>query len=230
MQPILYSFRRCPYAMRARLAIAVSQQQVSLREIILKNKPAELLAISPNKTIPVLQLNNLENTAEHQTTSIIEDNPNVLFESLEIMVWALEKNDPQGWLNGPLSEMLLFIDHNDFAFKPWLDKYKYADRYIENDKEYYRENAEEFLMMLEARLRNNQYLFGEHITLTDMAIFPFIRQFASVDQEWFEQSPYLAVQKWLDQLVNGDLFAVSMKKYPTWLVSGEAFLFPNSHV
>jgi glutathione S-transferase len=205
--------------MRARLAIAVSRQQVHLREIILKNKPAELLAISPDKTIPVLQITGQVNHADQ-----------VLTESLEIMVWALHQHDPEQWLNGPVNEMLALIDQNDYEFKSWLDKYKYADRHIEHDQTYYREQAEDFLMILEKRLHDHQYLFSDNVTLADMAIFPFIRQFASVNQTWFEQSPYVAVKKWLDTLLNGKLFFDSMKKYPTWLSSGEEFIFPNTHV
>jgi glutathione S-transferase len=219
MLPILYSFRRCPYAMRARLAIAVSKQPVRLREIILKNKPAELLAISPDKTIPVLQILDQNNN----TTQ-------VLTESLEIMVWALHQNDPEQWLNGPLNDMLSLIDQNDNEFKSWLDKYKYADRHIEHEPNYYREQAEDFIMQLEQHLQHHQYLFSHNITLADMAIVPFIRQFASVDQEWFEQSPYVAVQKWLNTLINGPLFSDCMVKYPTWLSSGEEILFPSTHI
>jgi len=213
--PILYSFRRCPYAMRARMAIAASKQNVQLREIVLKHKPAELLAISPNKTIPVLQITEADIT------------PQVIDESLEIMVWALSNNDPEQWLNASLQEMLAFIDINDFEFKPWLDKYKYSDRHPEYTQTYYREQAEEFLILLEMRLSVNKYLFADYLTLADIAIFPFIRQFASVDQQWFEQNDYPLVQKWLTLLINSELFIASMKKYPTWLESGEAFLFPD---
>ena len=210
MSPILYSFRRCPYAMRARLAIAISEQEIRLREIVLKHKPTELLVISPNKTIPVLQINEQE----------------VLDESLEIMVWALSKNDPQQWINDSLQEMLSLIDNNDYEFKYWLDKYKYADRFPEYEQAYYRDQAEDFLMVLESRLHQKSYLFADHITLADMAIFPFIRQFANVDKNWFEQSPYLLVQQWLIKLINSDLFISCMKKYPTWLESGEDISFP----
>jgi len=215
MLPILYSFRRCPYAMRARLAIAVSKQQVRLREIILKNKPDELLAISPEKTIPALQILDQNNNTSQALT-----------ESLDIMVWALHLHDPEKWLNGPLHEMLTLIDQNDNEFKSWLDKYKYADRHIEHEPSYYREQAEDFIMQLEQLLQQHQYLFSNSITLADMAIFPFIRQFASVDQEWFEKSPYLLVQQWLIKLIHSDLFISCMKKYPTWLESGEEISFP----
>jgi len=214
MLPILYSFRRCPYAIRARLAIAVSQQAVQLREIELKHKPAALLTVSPNKTIPVLQFGD----PCHQ--------PSVLTESLDIMIWALSKHDPQHWLAAPLKEMLLLIEKNDHEFKPWLDKYKYADRYPEHDKNYYREQAEVFLIRLEKRLAETPYFYGQHATLADMAIFPFIRQFANVDQHWFQHSAYKQLNRWLHHLINTSLFAACMQKYPTWLNSGKAISFP----
>jgi len=213
MQPILYSFRRCPYAIRARLAIAISEQSVRLREIILKEKPAELLAISPEKTIPVLQLN--------------DEQDSVLTESLEIMVWALSKHDPQQWLAPNITDMLTLIDANDYEFKPWLDKYKYADRFPEYNEQYYRDRADDFLMQLEVRLTSQAYLFGQQPSLADMAIFPFIRQFASVDKTWFEQSHYLQVKQWLETLLVSPLFLACMKKYPTWLTSGEEISFPD---
>jgi glutathione S-transferase len=200
--------------MRARLAIAVSEQQIQLREITLKNKPAELLAISPNKTIPVLQLHK-----EH-------DGKTVLTESLDIMIWALLQHDPEQWITEQLQEMLSLIDSNDFEFKTWLDKYKYADRFPEYSQEYYRDHAESFLMSLEDRLATNIYLFADRPTLADMAIFPFIRQFASVDKTWFEQSPYPLVQHWLTVLINHPLFTACMHKYPTWLDSGKEITFP----
>jgi len=212
MPPILYSFRRCPYAIRARLAIAVSEQSVRLREIILKDKPAELLAISPEKTIPVLQFNDAQAT--------------VITESLEIMIWALNENDPQQWLAPPMTEMLALIDCNDYEFKPWLDKYKYADRFPAYSEHYYRDRADDFLMQLETRLLATPYLFGSQISLADMAIFPFIRQFASVDTTWFEQSHYLRVKQWLATLLGSPLFVTCMEKYPTWLTSKEDISFP----
>jgi len=214
MTPILYSFRRCPYAIRARLAIAISQQKVQLREIELKHKPSELLTISPNKTIPVLLLNN-DKTQD-----------SVLTESLDIMVWALSENDPNQWLTRQLRDMLDLIDSNDYEFKPWLDKYKYADRFPEHSEEYYRDQTNDFLMHLEDRLTIQNFLFAARPTLADMAIFPFIRQFANVDKTWFEQSHYLHVKKWLTTLINDPLFENCMQKYPTWLASGEDVIFP----
>lgn len=210
MTHTLYSFRRCPYAMRARLGIAYSQQSVQLREIILKDKPAEMLALSPKATVPVLQ------TSDGK----------VLEESLDIMVWAVSQNDPDNWLQHNIHDMLALIDENDFDFKFWLDRYKYADRFPEHHESYYREQCEEFLVQLEQRLRINRYLFSEKISLADMAIFPFIRQFASVDRDWFQQSPYPKLHKWLNELLVSELFISIMKKYPTWLTTKEAHSFP----
>ncbi len=210
MNHTFYSFRRCPYAMRARLAIFVSMQSVNLREIILQKKPAEMLLVSPQGTVPVLQLTD----------------GTVLDESLDIMVWALEKSDPEGWLTSDLPEMLTLIDENDFEFKPWLDKYKYADRFPEYPDSYYRSQAEDFIFKLENRLLNNSCLFGQKISLADMAIFPFIRQFAGVDKSSFEQAPYPNIKIWLNNLTHSSLFNQIMEKYPLWLESGEQISFP----
>ncbi|WP_022942414.1 glutathione S-transferase [Psychromonas hadalis] len=210
MTPLFYSFRRCPYAMRARLAIACSQQHVTLREIILKDKPNEMLQLSSKGTVPVLQLSDGD----------------VLDESLDIMVWALSRNDPDQWLAGNIHKMIALIDKNDFEFKGWLDKYKYADRFPENSESYYREQCEDFLVQLEQRLLINDYLFSDNIRLADIAIFPFIRQFSAVDKQWFEQSPYPHLQHWLNSLVNSKLFHSVMQKYPIWLTSQQAQDFP----
>lgn len=210
MPHTLYSFRRCPYAMRARLALCISQQQVNLREIILKEKPPEMIAISSKGTVPVLELSD----------------GCVLDESLDIMAWALEQSDPQGWLKANLTDMLNLIDRNDFEFKFWLDRYKYADRFPEKPESYYREQAEEFLIELENRLQQQTFLFAEHLTLADAAIFPFIRQFSSVDKGWFTQSSYPYLQKWLSYLTNSQLFTSIMHKYPAWLETKGSVKFP----
>ena len=212
MNNIFYSFRRCPYAIRARLAITYSLQQVALREIDLKIKPEAMTALSAKGTVPILQLNN----------------GSVLDESLDIMVWALEHSDPDGWLQGNLAEMLSLIDENDFEFKTWLDKYKYAERFPQQTADYYREQAEEFLFKLENRLLDSTYLFGQNISLADIAIFPFIRQFAAVNQTCFETSPYPRLQIWLTHFNNSALFHSVMQKYPTWLESGKEITFPES--
>jgi len=211
MTNILYSFRRCPYAIRARLAIAYSQSQVQLREVALKNKPPEMLALSAKGTVPVLLL----------------ENKTLIDESLDIMIWALENADPEGWLTPDLTTMLALIDENDFEFKTWLDKYKYAP----NDDPAliinYREQAEDFLFKLEQKLLNTPYLFGEKISLADIAIFPFIRQFAAVDLVSFEKNEFSNIKKWLNHFSDSELFLSVMDKYPTWLESGKAIPFPS---
>jgi glutathione S-transferase len=210
MSHCLYSFRRCPYAMRARLAIAYSGQSVQLREILLKEKPTEMLESSSKGTVPVLVLQNGE----------------VLDESLDIMGWALSLNDPEQWLSGNIHAMLALIDENDFQFKAWLDRYKYANRFPEHSEAFYREQCEDFLMQLEQRLRTTDYLFSNKLSIADIAIFPFIRQFAAVDPIWFQQAPYLYIQKWLAYLINHPLFKSIMTKYPTWLMSKQEHTFP----
>ncbi|MFT3928807.1 MAG: glutathione S-transferase [Spongiibacteraceae bacterium] len=202
--PILYTFRRCPYAMRARLAIAVSGIAVEYREIALRDKPQAMLAISPKGTVPVLQLTNGD----------------VIDESLDIMLWALALNDPQQWLQG---EKLLpdaakkLIDTNDGPFKYWLDRYKYADRYPEYSAEYYRQQAGKFLLTLESLLKMQAYLLGARVSIADMAIFPFIRQFAAVDKTWFAASDFVQLRRWLDELSQSDFFAEVMVKRDCWV-------------
>jgi len=212
MDHVLYSFRRCPYAMRARLAIAYSQQQVQLREIVLKEKPPEMLQLSSKGTVPILQLSSGE----------------VLAESLDIMAWALSLHDPDAWLAGDIHGMLALIDENDFEFKASLDRYKYADRFPEQSESDYREQCEYFLVQLEQRLSINKYLFSAQISIADIAIFPFIRQFASVDKQWFAQSPYPHLRSWLDKLINTPLFHACMQKYPTWLATQQQQTFPEA--
>jgi glutathione S-transferase len=212
--PILYSFRRCPYAMRARLAIAVSGMQCELREVVLKDKPTSLLKYSPKGTVPVLIVSK---------DSIIE-------ESLEIMYWALEQHDPQSWLS-QLSESERadtdsLITNNDGDFKYWLDHYKYADRYPENTEQYYREQGEKTLLELEKRLSNGQGLIGAQWTLADIALLPFIRQFAFVDKTWFDQAPYPNVRCWLNDFLDSALFKQIMPKFAQWQEGDEVILFP----
>jgi len=213
MFPVLYSFRRCPYAIRARLALQVAGQTVELREVILKNKPTELLQASAKATVPVLVLND----------------GRVIDESRDIMLWALSQNDPQDWLaqkNGLYDEASSLIDQNDFDFKPNLDAYKYADRYPES-ADYYRQQGECFLRLLEHRLAQHAYLMGDQISLADMAIFPFIRQFAHVDIHWFNHSPYTKLQQWLSDFLTAQCFADVMNKYPAWQLGDAAVIFPE---
>lgn len=201
LKPVLYSFRRCPYAMRARLAIRCSNIHIELREIDLKNKPAEMLSVSPKATVPVLVCND----------------KTVIDESLDIMLWALKQNDPQNWLSDTENhEIPVLILQNDTLFKIDLDHYKYADRYPEFSALTYRQQGEVFLEQLEQVLSNQKFLTGNSATLTDIALFPFIRQFAYVDIKWFETAPYPKLRYWLNHWLESELFHSIMKKAPYW--------------
>jgi glutathione S-transferase len=201
--PILYSFRRCPYAMRARMALYVSSQTCELREVVLRDKPVEMIELSPKATVPVMQLESGE----------------VLEQSLDIMLWTLKNNDPAGWFEpeiGTLDEMLVLIEEADGDFKENLDRYKYANRYENVDPIQQRTAAEKFLTLLEERLANSAYLFGNKPALADYAIAPFIRQFANTDRNWFDAAPYPHLQKWLEAFLTTEPFTQVMSKYPAW--------------
>jgi glutathione S-transferase len=201
--PVLYSFRRCPYAMRARLALAVSQQACIHREIKLRAQPAELLAISPKGTVPVLDLRNGV----------------VLEESLDIMLWTLSRHDPEGWLAlcaADLQEARRLIGWNDGDFKRHLDRYKYPDRYPGQAREVHRAEASLFLTQLNQRLTGQPFLFGAKASLADMAILPFVRQFAAVDREWFDAQAWSALRHWLDTFTASARFASIMDKHEVW--------------
>jgi len=191
----LYSFRRCPYAMRARMALRYSGVPVEIVEVSLKAKPAEMLAISPKGTVPVLDANG-----------------RVIDESLEIMRWALAQHDPQGWLLGGDPRIAELIEANDQAFKVHLNRYKYAERYPEQPMEVYRAEGALFLQRLEELLADRDYLLTDHLSLADVALLPFVRQFAHVDREWFAQTPYLRLLAWLQRLLESELFTAIMKK------------------
>ena len=200
MLPILYSFRRCPYAIRARMAIAYASINPEIREVSLANKPSEMLSLSPKGTVPVLQLGEL-----------------VIDESIEVMAWALEKSDPDNWLALDLqSQQQRLIEENDNQFKAWLDKYKYWDRFPEQSQQDYRSQAEKFISKLEKNLTKNSYLLGNQICMADIAIFPFIRQFAFVDKDWFDQANYPHLQRWLNEFLVSDLFVQVMEKQSVW--------------
>ncbi|MDN3399768.1 glutathione S-transferase [Psychrobacter sp. APC 3426] len=210
--PLLYSFRRCPYAMRARLGILFAEQQVELREIVLKNKPPQMLAISPKGTVPVLQL--IDGT--------------VVEESREIMEWALAQKDPQGLLEAEvLYQANALIDKNDNEFKHWLDRYKYADRHLEMTQEEYRLQGEEFLQILEELLINKPYLLGDKVTIADIGIMPFIRQFAHVDRDIFYSLPYPNLQHWLQNWLEHPIFLQVMTKFQPWQEDDEVVVFPS---
>ena len=208
----LYSFRRCPYAMRARLGLLFADLPVELREITLKNKPAKMLAISPKGTVPVLQL---------ADGVVIE-------ESREIMEWALEQQDPQELLNPKtLHQGNTLIEQNDQEFKHWLDRYKYADRHIEMTQTEYRQKGEAFLQILEALLTKNTYLLGDSVTIADIGIMPFVRQFAHVDRDVFYSLPYPKLQIWLKNWLAHPLFIQAMTKFQPWQDGDEPVIFPS---
>ena len=194
--PVLYSFRRCPYAMRARLAIAVSSTYCELREVKLASKPDAMLAASPKGTVPVLVL----------------PDGNVIDESLDIMRWALAKRDPECWLEGDDPAL---IDRNDGPFKHDLDRYKYSERY-DVDSLKHREMGMEFLRELDGRLDRTNQLCGPVRSMTDAAIMPFVRQFAAVDQKWFSDQPLLRLKAWLADHISSELFNMVMLRVAPW--------------
>jgi glutathione S-transferase len=212
--PILYSFRRCPYSMRARMSLVSAGIRCELREVVLREKPAAMIAISPKATVPVLQL------AEGA----------VIDESFEIMRWALAQHDPEAWLNpasGSSDAAFALVEQTETQFKPHLDRYKYHDRYPNVDAAEHRVAGGDFLALLEERLAVMPYLFGKQACIADMAIFPFVRQFANTDRDWFRASPYGHTQAWLAKLLDGMHFAVAMKKYPQWQNGNESVFFPE---
>ncbi len=210
--PVLYSFRRCPYAMRARMALYKANIKCELREVVLKDKPESMLQLSKKGTVPVL----------------LTPDKKVIEQSNDVMHWALNQHDPDNWLHEDASKSQYLIDYNDNEFKHFLDRYKYYVGYPEHSQEYYRENAESFIKMLENNLlkNNNLALLSDRISLVDISIFPFIRQFARVDLNWFQASPYKSVIRWLNKLEESELFEGCMKKYAQWLPEHEPVYFP----
>ncbi len=199
--------------MRARLALAYSGVRVELREVVLKDKPPQLLALSAKATVPVLQ----------------RPDGRVIDESIDIMYWALQQSDPDGWLHeANKDEIQRLIATNDQEFKYWLDRYKYADRFPEEDALYYREHCEKWLQQLEQRLQiNHGWLIAGGCSLADMALLPFVRQCAHVDLIWFEQSQYQHVVSWLNTFKASHLFNRVMKKYPQWNTASTPVYFPS---
>ena len=201
--PLLYTFRRCPYAMRARMALHVSGQTCEVRELVLRDKPAHMLEISPKGTVPVLQIPQGE----------------VIDESLDVMLWALRRNDPESWLVpewGNEGQMRGLIGRCDDEFKPHLDRYKYANRYDGADPLKHRAQAQEFIAELDARLSETPSLFGTRAALADYAIAPFIRQFANTDRLWFDAAPYPHLHRWLSSILDSLIFTTIMEKLPVW--------------
>lgn len=217
--PILYSLQNCPYAMRARLAILLSQQAVQLRAITMTDKPAEMLSVSPKGTVPVLVLDS-GSECNHN---------NVIDESLDIMLWALNSKDPENLLychqKEALPEMLKIIENNDTNFKPNLEKYKRAKRFHGEELEESRLQCEPFVQELELRLSQHKFLMGPTPSLLDYALLPFIRQFSRVNKPIFSQDLYTNLKRWLMCHLQSQLFAKIMFKYPLWLDTHEVCLF-----
>jgi len=201
--PILYSFRRCPYAMRARMALAASGTVCELREVVLAHKPPALLQASSKGTVPVLVL----------------PDGTVLEQSLDIMLWALHQSDPQQWLSvtaAALDAVLLLIQQCDGDFKYHLDRYKYPNRYDLADGVAHRCAGAQFLQMLDARLHPSEMLHGDHFGLADAAIAPFVRQFAHTDRTWFSSQPWAKLQQWLAAFEASDRYRGVMDKHVPW--------------
>lgn len=220
-RPVLYSFRRCPYAMRARMALATAGQRVALREVVLRDKPAEMLDASPKGTVPVLVIGN----------------GTVLEESLDIALWALGRSDPQDLLPADpkrREEMLAFIAWMDGPFKHHLDRTKYATRYAgaEEDSEafaaHHRSEALSLLADLAERLERSANLFGDAPSLADIATFPFVRQFANTDAAWWQEHAPIRVRAWLARWVESPLFVSVMEKYQPWAQNGLDVPFPRA--
>ncbi|MEO1573631.1 MAG: rhodanese-related sulfurtransferase [Pseudomonadota bacterium] len=209
--PVLYSFRRCPYAMRARLALLTAGLAVELREVVLRDKPEALLAISPKATVPVLVL----------------PDGRVLEESLDIMRHALALNDPEHWLSPTdgSEAMMALVSRCDQDFKPSLDRYKYATRYEDSDPVEHRALGAQFLGELNGRLSDRAFLCGSQRSLADVAIAPFVRQFRIADPGWFDEQPWPALHQWIQAFMSWDRFALAMKKYAAWQEGDDRVLF-----
>ena len=187
--------------MRARMALHVSKTPLEIREIVFRDKPTHMLEVSPKGTVPVL---------------ILPDG-RVLEESLDILNWALKQNDPEAWNDVDMAQAQTLIQQNDGDFKAALDRYKYVNRFDDvDDPLIYRAQGEAFLQVLNTRLEQHKYLMSDKITRADIAIFPFIRQFANVDYDWFSNLPYQPLQAWLNDRTNSVLFQEIMQKHALW--------------
>lgn len=206
--PILYSFRRCPYAIRARLALLASHTTCVIREVKLSAKPVAMLLASPKATVPVL---------------VLPDGA-VIDQSLDIMCWALTRYDPTGWLDHDGAHL---IEVNDGPFKHHLDRVKYPDRHG-SDPDMHRMACLDILRSLEERLATNRHLCGDAMSLADAAILPFVRQFASIDRDWFDVQPLPHVRRWLDGLVASDLFDAAMTRLTPWQAGDLDICFPQT--
>jgi len=202
-RPILYSFRRCPYAMRARSALIISDIELDHREVELRDKPAEMLTASPKGSVPVLVLHD----------------GSVIDESWDIMLWALRTQGTHHWLGENechVTATLPLLHENDSTFKQALDSYKYPELLPDHLQRFYREQGEIFLQRLETRLAETPYLLGDSFSIADAALLPFIRQFAAVDSAWFSTATYPKLRAWLTRYTESEMFAKVMRKFPTW--------------
>ena len=208
--PILYSFRRCPYAMRARMAIHISGQKCELREVLLRDKPPSMLEYSAKGTVPVL---------------ILQDGK-VIDESLDVIDWALNLNDPDDWQRSKNKEKTKeLIKINDGEFKYHLDRYKYSKRYDNEDPEFHRKKCLKFIESINNELNNSEYIFDDNISYADIVLLPFIRQFRIADIEWFDSLPYDNLKKWLSSFLNSSLLNSIMKKYDLWKEGDKSIVF-----
>lgn len=214
--PILYSFRRCPYAIRARMTLAYAGVVCELREVVLRDKPSSMLSYSAKGTVPVLVLGD-----------------RVIDESVDVMKWALRQSDPDGWMRGVREDTQedAQVDAGELVarcekeFKPHLDRYKYSDRYPEKSQVSYRADAEMFLAVLQERLVATDWLHGVNMGYADVALMPFIRQFAHVDKSWFDGCVHQRVVQWLTRMLDLPLFTSVMGKYPPWQEGDPPTLF-----
>ena len=208
--PILYSFRRCPYAMRARMAIHISGQRCELREVLLRDKPPSMLEYSAKGTVPVL---------------ILQDGK-VIDESLDVIDWALNLNDPDNWQRSKNNEKTKeLIKINDGEFKYHLDRYKYSKRYDNEDPEFHRKKCLKFIESINNELNNSEYIFDDNISYADIVLLPFIRQFRIADIEWFDSLPYDNLKKWLSSFLGSSLLNSIMKKYDLWKEGDKSIVF-----
>ena len=208
--PILYSFRRCPYAMRARMAIHISGQKCERREVLLRDKPPSMLEYSAKGTVPVL---------------ILQDGK-VIDESLDVIDWALNLNDPDDWQRSKDKEKTKeLIKINDGEFKYHLDRYKYSKRYDNEDPEFHRKKCLKFIESINNELNNSKYIFDDNISYADIVVLPFIRQFRIADIEWFVSLPYDNLKKWLSSFLGSSLLNSIMKKYDLWKEGDKSIVF-----
>jgi glutathione S-transferase len=209
--PILYSLRHCPFAMRARLAIFKSKQTVELRDVKLTNKPAAMLVASPKGTVPIL----------------VVSHSHIIDESVDVMVWSLDRSDPDNLMldASKRQDLLAFVKIYDDEFKPCIERYKAAKRYHEANLQECRQACEAYIQDLEDRLSKHDYVFGEFESLADIAILPFIRQFAKVERSWYVSSHYINVKRWLNKYLQSTMFNKVMALHSIWEVGSEVILF-----